>query len=287
MTGQPGFITISNSGGGLMNWTASVTYTNGAGWLRLETTSGPNVGNIRLFVDPSSLKVGTYNATVTVDGGGGAGVQTVPVTLTVTAPPPPATPAVQVTEVINAATYDVTPLVAGSLGTLKGTHLSGQDVKVSMGGANATLLYTSDSQINFQAPAALAGKTSADLVVTVDGVSSAARPVVLSPAWPSVFPNGVLNQDNSVNGPQQAAARGSYLQIFATGIPDGAIVTAQIGARSGLVPAYAGVAPTLTGVQQVNVQIPDDLDGSDGKLILCATVGGQQYCSSGFQLAIQ
>jgi uncharacterized protein (TIGR03437 family) len=287
MTGQPGFITISNNGGGLMNWTASVTYASGSGWLRLETTSGTNVGNIRLFADPSSLKVGTYNATVTVDGGGGAGVQTVPVTLTVTAPPPPTTPAVQVTEVINAATYDVTPLVAGSLGTLKGTHLAGQDVKVSMGGANATLLYTSDSQINFQAPAALAGKTSADLVVTVDGVSSTARPVVLSPAWPSVFPNGVLNQDNSINGPQQAAARGSYLQIFATGIPDGAVVSAQIGGRSNLVPAYAGAAPTLTGVQQVNVQIPDDLDGSDAKLILCATVAGQQYCSAGFPLAIQ
>ncbi len=289
MTGQPGFITIRNSGGGLMNWTATINYTNGSGWLRLETTSGTNVGNIRLFVDPSKLSAGTYNATVTVDGGPGAGVQNVPVTLTVTAPAPPTTttPSVQVSEVINAATYDVTPLVAGSLGTLKGSNLGGRDVKVTLGGVNAALLYTSDSQINFQAPAALAGKTSADLVVTVDGVSSTPRPVVLSPAWPSLFQTGVLNQDNSINGPGQAAARGSYLQIFATGIPDGAVVSAQIGSRRDLVPAYAGPAPTVTGVQQVNVQIPDDLEGPDTKLILCATIGGQQYCSAGFPLAVQ
>src|SRR5262249_51072003 len=102
-----------------------------------------------------------------------------------------------------------------------------------------------------------------------------------------IFQNGVLNQDNSVNGPNQAAARSSYLQIFATGIPDGAVVSAQIGGRRDLVPAYAGPAPTVTGVQQVNGQIPDDLDGSDTKLILCATIGGQQYCSTAFPLAIQ
>src|SRR5207249_1878682 len=131
---------IRNNGGGLLNWTASVTYAKGTGWLRLETTSGQNNGNIRIFADPSKLAAGTYQAAVSIDSGA-AGIETVPVTLTVAAAPPvmPPTPAVQVTDVINAATYDITPLVPGSLGTLKGSHLAGKNVAVSLDGNAAAL----------------------------------------------------------------------------------------------------------------------------------------------------
>ena len=51
---------------------------------------------------------------------------------------------------------------------------------------------------------------------------------------------------------------------------------------------YAGAAPyAVAGALQVNVAIPDDLEGSNAQLILCATIGGQQYCSAGFPLAVQ
>ena len=191
-----------------------------------------------------------------------------------------------VSKVVNAATFEATPLVAGSLGTVMGSHLSGKSIAVAFDGSLASLLYTSDSQINLQVPQDLGSKTSASMVVTVDGVSSAPRTVALAPAWPSIFANGVLNQDNSVNTPAAGAPPGSILQIFATGIPAGATVSAQIAGRKDLVPLYAGPAPTAPGVQQVNVAVPGDLAVSSAELTLCAVAGGQQYCSTGVALAI-
>ena len=121
-------------------------------------------------------------------------------------------------------------------------------------------------------------------MVTVDGVSSAPATVQLGPAWPAIFAHGVLDQNNQENTAASPAAEGSVLQVFATGIPAGATVTAQIGGRTGLVPLYAGPAPDVTGVQQVNVAVPGDLPPGTTQLMLCAAVGGQQYCSPGYAL---
>jgi hypothetical protein len=59
--------------------------------------------------------------------------------------------------------------------------------------------------------------------------------VPLAPAWPAIFANDVLNQDYSANAPASGARRSSVLQIFATGIPAGSIVSAQIGGLRDLV----------------------------------------------------
>jgi uncharacterized protein (TIGR03437 family) len=208
--------------------------------------------------------------------------------VTLTVQPAPPAPSVVVSKVVNSATLDATPLVAGSLGTLMGSHLSGKSVSVTFDGNIANLIYTSDNQINLQVPPNLAAtKTSASLVVTVDGTSSTPQLVALAPAWPSVFANGILNQDNSLNSPAAGAQAGTILQIFATGIPAGATVSAQIAGRKDLVPLYAGPAPTVPGVQQVNVTVPSDLTASSTQLIICAATGGQQYCSAGSPLVIQ
>ena len=56
------------------------------------------------------------------------------------------------------------------------------------------------------------------------------------------------------------------LQIFLTGMPDsGAIATVTIQSRS-LVPLYAGAAPGLLGLEQVNVAVPADLQGVTSNL---------------------
>ncbi len=293
MTSANGYIPVNNTGGGLMNWTATVSYLSGAGWLNLSTTSGQNHSSIIVTANAKSLATGTYQANIILNGGT-AGNLTVPVTLTVTAapappppPPTPATPSVVVSKVVNAATFDATPLVAGSLGTVMGSHLAGKSVAVTFDGSPANLLYTSDTQINLQVPSQMIGKTSANLVVTADGVSSTPVAVALAPAWPSVFANGVLNQDNTVNAPAAAAPAGSILQIFATGIPTGAIVSVRIADQDNLVPLYAGDAPTVTGVQQVNVAVPDEMPTSSTQLVICASTGGRQYCSAATPLAIR
>ncbi len=294
MTSHNGYIPIQNTGGGILTWSATVSYTTGSGWLNLSSTSGLNNGSILVVANAKNLSAGTYQANILVTAGGVAGSVTVPVTLTVTAPPtppppppPPAAPAVVVSKVVNAATFEVTPLVAGSLATLMGSHLSGKNVSVTFDGSTAALLYVSDTQVNLQVPTGLAGKTSATLVVTVDGVSSTPMTVVLAPAWPAIFANGVLNQDNSVNSAAAGARAGSILQVFLTGVPHGATVSAQIAGRQDLVPLYAGDAPTVPGVQQVNVAVPDDVPPSSTQLVICAATGGQQWCSNAAPLTVE
>ncbi len=295
--GPPGYITVRNIGGGIMNWAASISYVDGSGWLAFlgDIASGQNSAALRPTPAKGAqgLAPGTYRANVIIDAGPLAGHATVPVVLTVrpdpvapppVTPPPVSPPAIVVSKVVNAATFEVTPLVAGSLGTLMGSHFAGKIVSVTFDGTPATLLYVTDGQINLQVPDGLGAKTSATLVVTVDGSSSTPQTVALSPAWPSIFAHGVLNQNNSENKAGSAAQAGSILQIFGTGIPTGSIVSVQIGDRAGLVPLYAAGAPGIPGVQQVNVAVPDGLAGSTAQLIVCAQTGGKQFCSSGYTL---
>ena len=156
----------------------------------------------------------------------------------------------------------------------RGTNLAGKNGAVTFDDLPATLLYTGASQINLQVPAGLAAKTSASLVVNVDGVTSVPQTVVLAPAWPAVFANGVLNQDNSVNGTGNGAKGGSILQIFTTGVPAGATVSVLIGDRKDLIPLYAGAAPDVPGVQQINVAVPEGVSAGGAQLSICALTGG-------------
>ena len=292
MTSPPGSFLVHNAGGGSMDWSISVAYyPGGTGWLVFDTPSGTNEATVRVTANTKALTAGFSQADIIVNAGA-AGAQSVHVDLTVTAapvppaPPAPVTPAVIVSQVLNAATLQAAPLVAGSLATLMGSHLSGKSVAVTFDGTPATLIYSGDTQINLQVPSSLGSKTSASLVVTVDGVSSTPLAIPLAPAWPAVFPHGVLNQDNQENTPSTAAKSGDILQIFATGIPKLATVSVQIGDRKDLVPLYAGEAPTAPGVQQVNVAVPAGVT-SPLTVQVCATTGGQQYCSPAYPIAVQ
>jgi uncharacterized protein (TIGR03437 family) len=290
MTSAPAYIPIRNNGGGQMIWNAVISYQTGSGWLYVDYSSGVGNGSVRVWSDTKNLSAGTYQATVTINAGT-AGSQTIPLTLTVApAPPPPPPPTntnnVTVSMVVNAATYGATPVVPGSLATVMGSHFSGKNVSATFDGIPATILFAGDSQINLQVPLAVGNKTTTSLVVTVDGSSSAPFTVNLASAWPSVFPHGVLNQNGTVNDANDPAAAGDILQIFVTGIPKGALVSAQIGNQANLIPVYAGDAPGVTGVQQVNVAVPAGA-ASAASLVICATpAGGQQLCSAGYQLVL-
>jgi uncharacterized protein (TIGR03437 family) len=291
MTGGIGYVMVDNSGGGIMNWAALVTYTTGSGWLTLDRTSGENNATVLVRAVPQGLAAGTYQAKIVIDAGPLAGNAAIPVTLTVQAapvvPPAPVAPVVTVNAVVNAATFAVTPLVPGSLGTLFGANLAGKSVSVTFDGDVATLLYAGATQIDFQVPASLGSKTSASLVVTVDGATSTPQTVALAPVWPAIFAGGVLNQDYTANKAGSGAKAGSILQIFATGIPASATVSVQIANRTNLIPLYAGAAPGLTGVQQVNAMIPADLASGATQLTICATASSQQACSVAYSVVIQ
>ena len=288
---QVKYIRVNNQGSGLLNWTASLAFQTGSGWLTIDPTAGPNNATIRMDAHPEKLAPGTYQATLTVDAGPLAGSRTLPVSLTVTPATAAPQPAITVDSVTNAASLQAGPLVAGSLATVKGARLSGKNVSVTLDNLPAALLYKGDDQINLQVPDQLASKTSAQLVVIVDGVSSAPRTISLASTAPAIFANGVLNQDATVNNAANAATAGSVLQIFATGLMSATsgAVTAQINDRVIDTLYYAGPAPGLIGVQQVDLVVPDDLGATTSDLRVCAYAADstQRVCSPPAKIALR
>jgi uncharacterized protein (TIGR03437 family) len=136
-------------------------------------------------------------------------------------------------------------------------------------------------------PAALQTKTSAQLVVMANGVPSVPQSVSLTQFAPGIFKNGVLNQDNNVNGPNQPAQPGSVIQIFLTGLPSTGVITARIGDQLISQPYYGGPAPGLSGVQQVDLILPDDLTGSTAAVSVCGGLTVDLvFCSPAVQVNV-
>ena len=80
-------ISVSNAGGGSLNWTAS----DSASWLSVSPASGTNAGTITVTPSITGLAAGTYTTDVIVAAAGATGSpKTIPVTLTVDPPTPPA-----------------------------------------------------------------------------------------------------------------------------------------------------------------------------------------------------
>jgi uncharacterized protein (TIGR03437 family) len=234
-------------------------------------------GNVWVKVYPEHLAPGLYLATITIDAGL-AGSVSLPVKLTVTAPPP----AVKIDSVTNAATYAAGPVAPGSLAMLKGSKLSGNAVTVTFDGLAARQFYNSDTQINLLVPPELGSRSSAQVVATVDGAASAPFTVSLTTLSPGIFPGGVLNQDSSVNSATNPATIGSVAIVYATGLPTApGTITAKIAGRDLPSLEYAGPAPTLVGVEQVNLRIPADLTPMTTDLLLCGldSATAQRVCS--------
>jgi uncharacterized protein (TIGR03437 family) len=109
-------------------------------------------------------------------------------------------------------------------------------------------------------------------------------------------PGAILNQDNSLNGPGNPAAKGSVVQVYLTGegqlsppVATGTIIAATlpppqvtpapalaVGVTLNGQPAlyvYAGAAPDLVaGIMQLNVQIP--ATAPSGALRILVSIGG-------------
>ena len=152
-------------------------------------------------------------------------------------------------------------------------------VQVNFGSFAAPILYAGANQLNVQVPFELQPGSTVQMTVTYEGATSPGLPVPIGAADPAVFlltgtQGAVLNNDYSVNGPNQPAAPGSFIQIYATGggtltpaLPDGALATTAstssipgLAVTIGGIPAtviYAGAAPgEISGVVQINVFVP-------------------------------
>ncbi len=275
------YVQVQNAAGGLLEWTASVTYLNGSGWLDVSPTLGENNGTIRIDAVPGTLAPGTYKATLTVNAGPLAGTHNVAISFVITAAAvqPPS-----VESAVNAATFAAGPLAPGSIATLGGSQFSGQNLSVTFNGLPGQVLFSNDTQINVVVPAGLGGRLGADataqVIVTVDGTASAPLNVNLAPFAPGIFANGILNQDYSVNSSKQPAAPGSVIQIFATGLSGTGVITAKIGSEVVAQPYYAGPAPGFAGLQQVDLILPSDLAGNSANVSVCGGPTAKQVVCS-------
>jgi uncharacterized protein (TIGR03437 family) len=285
---QQNFFFLRNTGGGAMQWTTSVTYGNGSGWLALQPSQGINNTTVQVFAQSQNLAAGIYKAAITVNGGPYTTSKTISVVFVV--PPTSVAPPVPtISSVLNAASFAAVPVVPGSITTIMGSALSGKSVSAAFNGLAALILYDDGKQINLLVPAELPSSGSAQLVVTADGVASQPRSVTLAPFAPAIFAGVALNQDSSINSIDNPADPASVVVVFATGLSGSGKITARVHDEDIEVLYYAGPAPGLAGVQQVNLRIPEDIHGMTTDLYVCgeATSSAAKVCSAPVQLSIK
>jgi uncharacterized protein (TIGR03437 family) len=192
-----------------------------------------------------------------------------------------------IASVLNGASFAPGALAPGSLATLMGSKLAGSNVSVAFDGMPGKVLYDSDTQINLYVPMELAAKTSAQMLVTVDGRAASPQNIALAPFTPAIFKNGVLNQDYSVNSPDHPAPSGTIIQVFATGLSGSGTITAALNGRMINVPYYAGPAPGLLGIQQVDLQLSSGITGPTASIAVCGgATPDQQVCSPAIQITV-
>jgi uncharacterized protein (TIGR03437 family) len=161
------------------------------------------------------------------------------------------------------------------------------------GSAAAPIIYASASQISAVVPYEMAGQSQAVMAVEYQS-ASASQTVAIASAAPGAFTlndNGsgqaaAINQDGTINGPANPAAKGSYVTIYftgggqtnpagVTGSVTGAVLkwlTQAISVTVGNQPAtvtFDGSAPTFVdGLDQLNIQLsPSTPSGAQAVVI--------------------
>lgn len=194
----------------------------------------------------------------------------------------------QILSAVQAASY-VPRLAPGSFGTLFGGSLTGGrlasfsapfpvssgGVRVRINGLTAQLVYLSDFQINFLAPAALTPGPAQVVVETALGVSPPFQ-VQVEAAVPGIFFDAasgygaILIAGTSAVTQVRPARAGEYIEVYCTGLGTDPVVIATIAGIP--VPVTFAGSTAIAGLQQVNLQIPPGLPAGAQNLTL--TVNG-------------
>jgi uncharacterized protein (TIGR03437 family) len=269
---------------------------------------------------PATVMVSaTATGSITIGWNGGS--TTIPVTYYATATPsnPPT-----MSFLVGSASETPGSIVPGELISIFGSGLGGapaglqlsssQTVATSLGGtevlingSSAPLIYSSAGQVNAIVPFEATGLATVQVVA--EGIPSGSWAIPVAPSAPSIFTaNGtgmgqaaIVNQDGSFNSASNPAARGTAIQIYATGggqtsppsstgsVAQGAAslalsTTVTIGGVTAQV-LYAGSAPgEVDGVVQINAIVPSG--ATPGSLPIIVTIGGVAS-QPGATLAIQ
>lgn len=262
---------------------AAFSVSSSASWLGVSASSGVTPASITLTANPAGMTGGTYNATVTVTG---TNTTNSPISVGVT----------MVVNGIAGASNDASGsgnAAPNSIIDLYGDYACSGTVSVTVNGQPASILYAYTNQIGIVIPQGVSGSTASIQITCSTSGSIGTASMPLAAAAPAIYTatnNGMgqalaVNQDNSLNGVGNGAARGSYLSFFGTGFgalnppsSDGLqrlalTVTAAVGG----VPAsvyYAGQVPGYTsGLQEIIVLIPANAP-TGASIPVTITVGG-------------
>jgi trimeric autotransporter adhesin len=211
--------------------------------------------------------------------------------------------------VLNGASELSGPVSPGEVVDINGTAIGSDSTQVLFDGTPATLISTQTNQLRAIVPYEVAGQTTTQLQIAVNGKNTNTLPVAVANTAPGIFtldgsgkgPGGILNGDfsaqpadfSSVNSSANPAARGSLVTVLATGEgqtnPPGvdgqvpampiAPVSVQIGGNDAPVMSAGGGSIfvqsggyTLT-VFQVVAQVPSSAPTGDA-IPIVVTVGG-------------
>ena len=341
-----GTLNLTSATTALANGTASFTFSNGdsfqatySGVNYTVLTAGTNAGSAQgpatitggtgAFSNASGSLTFSFSSTAagsfTLTGSGSI----------TTSQAVGSTPSVFANGTVNNASYatGTNPLAPGTIAAIFGTnltdgtsclHFQGCDqsldpatnllkttlsgAQVTVNGAPVPIFYASPGQLGIQMPTDLIG-TSATVQVSVNGNSSPAQTVAISPFAPGLF--SINNQGtgqgaiqiantknfaappNSIPGSQTQPANPGvdFLTIYCTGLgqvsppvptgglpgsspPSTTVTTPQvtIGGAPATV-SFSGLVPGNAGLYQVNVQVPDaSQHGATVPVVL--TIGG-------------
>ena len=186
------------------------------------------------------------------------------------------------------------------------------DTKVLFDGVPAPILYAYASQVGVVVPYSVAGKKKVTVQLIYKDSETYPVDLNVADALPGIFTMdssgrgqaAMLNQDGTLNGPANPAAKGSVVVFYATGggqtDPPGVDgeITKDVLARPRLPVAvwiqgqeaevlYAGAAPGIvSGVMQVNVKLPMDIP-SGNSVPVTMKVGNWPPSQEGVTMAVR
>jgi uncharacterized protein (TIGR03437 family) len=316
-----GYFNVSIQTGASCPWAVSAL----PGWIAVTgPPTGAGSGTVTLAVFPNNTGA-AQTATVLLAG---ISVKVTQAAATAAALPP-------IAAVTNAASYTSGTVSPGEIVTLWGAGIGSTipayattdpstgklattigGVQVLFNGIAAPMIYAGSNQISAVVPYEMAPAPNPAVWIKYSGETSTAFQLTSAATAPGLFtqnasgsgPGSILNQDNSMNGPGNPAAKGSTVMVYLTGEGQtnppgvtGAITTATLPAPQvtpepvqpiqvfiGGVSAfytYAGEAPGLAaGLMQLNVQIPPT--APSGALSIQVSIGGN-VSQSGVTVSVQ
>lgn len=151
---------------------------------------------------------------------------------------------------------------------------------VTVNGRPAQIFYVSPTQVNFLVPAATEIGAAEVIVTNQDGFPNRVT-LPTSRAAPGLFTfNGdglgdgvILNADSLQTGPFDPSAGNLRLIVFATGVRNGAQVSADAGGRALDIESIVS-SPNMPGLDEIHVAVPADLRGA-GAVDLVLRVDGR------------